>query len=80
MTLFDPDDELEPDNDSDDFITLRLYPETAEMFCKALQTYAEQCDKSKKAAIRDLSEAALKWVERLRDAVGEIFDDKEDDA
>lgn len=55
----------------DEFITLRLYPETTAIFCKALQLYAKHCKKSQKIATREQGKIALTWMKRLQTVVEE---------
>jgi hypothetical protein len=79
MTPYDEvsGDDPETDNDDmdvvgDELVTLRIYPATIELFCNALQVYADKCEKSQKAATRAIAEDALRWIDRLRDAHGEL--------
>lgn len=75
----DPEDDVDTFTANGDLITLQIYPATIELFCDALRVYAHKCDKSRKAATRAIAEDALRWVERLRDAHGELCEQDIDD-
>lgn len=75
------DNVFDDDDDSDDagseFITLRLYPETATFFADVLRFYADRVGKSKRG--KEAGELALQWENRLRYAADELCDGDDTD-